>query len=530
MTRFLEHHTAWITSLSPIHIGTGEDYEPTNSVFLDGVLVHFDPLALDLSPEDRETLISILDQMERYDAPATLVKIRGFFRRIFLKSRANRRAEITVPCGVAQFVRDAELRASSAVRKGKQGGRRDSSRDVINRIAVPRAIRHSISSELYLPGSSLKGALRTAWLEWQLLQRRPRLGSGRSFRQVEEDLLEGTFGTDPFRLIKIGDSTGGADGGVVLVFDVARGSARRNDPAIMQMVETALPGRMRAWKAGISVLAPEDGRRQKGLPGQRIGIKDLVAATNAFSIPRWQREMRELGNNVFLNKDWMKELNELLGGPLQQPLAEGRAALLRLGHFSGAEFVSLGRGARIEKGIPAGPVKRIKGRDPTPCIRMAARERKDIGALPFGWVLMELAPKGEEPPVLPELDAFCRRWAGWAGAGQAAHSKPGDAPPAGTGATGGTAEGGIDIEIPDSNNATKLRFLLQQVITSTPDKYREMLGNYVKGAFRGWSTEERALLIRLFDEHVRGKLGEQAVGDHVWKRILSDIAKLKSGG
>lgn len=520
MTRFLEHYTAWITPLSPIHIGTGEDYEPTNSVFLENVLIHFDPLALDVSIQDRENLIAILDQMEKFGAPATLVKIRAFLKRVSHTGALNRRAEAAVPRGVAQFVKEADKRASSAARKGKTGGKHGGSQDVINRLAVPRAIRHTVNNELYLPGSSLKGALRTAWLEWRLLQRRTKLHNSSKPRNVEEDLLGGAFGTDPFRLVKVGDSKGGASGGVVLVFDVARGKARRNDPAVMQMVETALPGRMRAWETGVSVLAPEGGTRLKGLPAQPVGIKDLVAAANAFSVPRWQREMHELGNNAFLNKDWLKDLDELLGGPLQQPLVEGRAVLLRLGHFSGAEFVSFGKEARQKGGIPARPIRKIKKRDPTPCIRIAARGANDRGALPFGWVLVELAPEGEKPTALPELDAFCRRWADWAGTGQ----------DAGAGATGRAPHDPIDIEIPDSANAHQLQTLRRQIATSTPDKYRDMLRNYVKRALRSWSVEERSVLLKLFDEHVRDKLGEQAARDHVWKQILSDIKKLRTSG
>ena len=43
MNAFLSAHTLALTPLSPIHIGCGEDFEPTNYVIEDGLLYGFDP-------------------------------------------------------------------------------------------------------------------------------------------------------------------------------------------------------------------------------------------------------------------------------------------------------------------------------------------------------------------------------------------------------------------------------------------------------------------------------------------------------
>ena len=43
MSPFLSNHRLHLTPLAPIHIGCGEDFEPTNYVIDDGLLYGFEP-------------------------------------------------------------------------------------------------------------------------------------------------------------------------------------------------------------------------------------------------------------------------------------------------------------------------------------------------------------------------------------------------------------------------------------------------------------------------------------------------------
>ena len=58
MNRFFHTTRLALTPLTPIHIGCGEDFEPTNYVIDDGVLFHFDPARVPLADSDRNALIS----------------------------------------------------------------------------------------------------------------------------------------------------------------------------------------------------------------------------------------------------------------------------------------------------------------------------------------------------------------------------------------------------------------------------------------------------------------------------------------
>ena len=57
MKPFLHRHTLHLTPLSPLHLGTGEDYEPTNYVIADGLLYAFDPSQATLTSAQRNELL-----------------------------------------------------------------------------------------------------------------------------------------------------------------------------------------------------------------------------------------------------------------------------------------------------------------------------------------------------------------------------------------------------------------------------------------------------------------------------------------
>ena len=70
---FLNHAKLYLTPLSPIHIGCGEDFDPTNYVIEKGVLYGFDPSLAEL-PEALRTRLTQLGE------GANLLGIQGFFR------------------------------------------------------------------------------------------------------------------------------------------------------------------------------------------------------------------------------------------------------------------------------------------------------------------------------------------------------------------------------------------------------------------------------------------------------------------
>ena len=70
---FLSNATLALTPLSPIHIGCGEDFEPTNYVIEDGILYGFDPSRAALPDNLAKRLGELGDK-------ADLLGIQRFFR------------------------------------------------------------------------------------------------------------------------------------------------------------------------------------------------------------------------------------------------------------------------------------------------------------------------------------------------------------------------------------------------------------------------------------------------------------------
>src|SRR6476619_520839 len=62
MNRFVEVVPLALTPLTPIHIGCGEDFEPTNYVIDGGVLYQFEPTRLTLTAADRRRLVDCVNE------------------------------------------------------------------------------------------------------------------------------------------------------------------------------------------------------------------------------------------------------------------------------------------------------------------------------------------------------------------------------------------------------------------------------------------------------------------------------------
>ena len=76
MNKFMQTHKVYLTPLSPIHIGCGEDFEPTNYVIDGETLFNFEPSQLALNERER---IELLNAVNRLDLLA--------IQRFFLKSK-----------------------------------------------------------------------------------------------------------------------------------------------------------------------------------------------------------------------------------------------------------------------------------------------------------------------------------------------------------------------------------------------------------------------------------------------------------
>jgi len=431
-----------ITPLSPIHVGTGESYEPTNYVIEDGVLHEFDTGAVmaALSAADRKILLEIGNR--RPDA-GMIEALQRFFheRREPLMGHAIQ--SIPVLPGVANLYKQ---------RIGQTANREADGKKVINRLEIDRTSFNPVTRLPVLFGSSLKGAIRTALLNacngqasLNQQEQRPFDDYSRAYQQANREEMRraekqmrhsaphmqqrlfqfssGQFQLDPFRLLSLSDASWVGESDLPAtqarlavnrkkapVID-AQGALRKSKADDQYQLLECIPGwQYRAFSSQLTVqsLAGLDHRHRDKLPAAdlRFDMKQIAQACNAFYRPILDNEIHQMRDRGYLDATWDKTIQSFLQANVER-FQRGEIFLLRVGRHSGAESVTLNgvRNIKIMKaqGQPAEYLDKPK------TLWLAADEKdQSTNLLPFGWLLVELLPMNTAVTDWPELKAACK--------------------------------------------------------------------------------------------------------------------------
>jgi CRISPR-associated protein Csm5 len=330
------------------------------------------------------------------------------------------------------------IAAEYAQRVGKTAQREESGREIINQLRIERTYADPTSRRPILPGSSLKGAIRTALLDGELggegltaderalkPQQQNRTLQQRLFRYRQFDL-------DPKRLVQVGDAQDVSPPDQFST-EVRYAVNRKRHPVLKdgreiaaqaenlrQVLECVPPLRPRAFEGRLTLQVP-GGLESRKLPDPalRWTLEVIAGACDAFYHPIFEEEMRELRERGYVDGDWADRVERVLAA-CASAREQGRVFLLRLGRQSGAESVTLNgvRSIKILMGkdpetrrmrwdyLPAAKTFWLAGRD--------LQDRRDL--LPFGWALVESAPVGQSLAGWPDslTRAFARddggRW------------------------------------------------------------------------------------------------------------------------
>lgn len=373
-----------LTPLTPVHIGTGEDFDPTGYVIADGLLYHFDPADLRLSAAERKELMACANR----HGDEAIRAVQRFFHARSARCQSIARLVVPVAPGVA---------AQYQARIGQVAQREAGGARVANRLEIERTIHHPHTGVPYLPGSSLKGSMRTAWLN-ALNKGRPR-EAGENASQLEKRLLEGgTFHTDPFRLLAVTDACG-AEVGSQIVFDTnhkkkpvyrdGRELPARGPVARRECIEPAQFAALQCTVAIDSLAGHTDPKRTPAPSARLPGWRAVAAACNAYYLPRLRRELQLLQERTLASPAWLRGMSTLLQA-LTPLLEKGDATLLRVGRHSGAESVTLDGVRQIRimrgRGQPS-----TTGTEATTLWLAASHADARSDMQPFGWVLAHRA-------------------------------------------------------------------------------------------------------------------------------------------
>src|SRR5574344_443119 len=191
MSQFLTTHRLHLTPLSPLHVGCGEDFEPTNYVIDDGLLYGFDPSRATLNELQRKQLSDVARR-------GSLAGIQRFFRDHSAAFKPHAHVVMPVCSGVARLYEQRIGKAANVESSGNQ---------VFNKLEIERHVYTGALQQPFIPGTSFKGALRTAWLDDLNAEQRPQENTSKSTTAMEKRLLGGDFQTSPLRLLKVADLT-----------------------------------------------------------------------------------------------------------------------------------------------------------------------------------------------------------------------------------------------------------------------------------------------------------------------------------
>jgi len=355
-----ETKTCFLRILTPVHIGCDEVYEPLSFVIDEKKkeIVYFDPIDFlkTLSPTERDKFVSICKK-------GTISSLLELLKFMYGKEAKGERVKLC-----SGFLEHYRENLRNGVKSEKE------IQQEMNRFSIARTSFHPYTNEPYIPGSGLKGSLRTAYLN-AVAKLEKVEDTGNQAIELEKRLLHYTsFEEDPFRLLKVSDFVPvKVSRKIVYAVNERKNPASKGrPPSIPQLVEVILPGSI-----FMGTITIEDKYIYE------TGIKKPLNWDSVFK------------SAEFYKKEWERERDELKGIGIHPEITgvDGKGVLVRLGRHSGAECVTIECYRSISIRGKRGSSISDKPTTPT-TIWLASETRKnwDRKSLqPFGWACLGIA-------------------------------------------------------------------------------------------------------------------------------------------
>jgi len=348
-----------ITLAAPLHVGCGEVYEPV------GFVVDEDKRELvSFAPSDFLARLSS-DELEKYSAICrlgTVASVQQVYKFMRLHQRLATGRRVAISNGFYKHYKEVLEKPENRFQKE------------VTDFAIHRTAFNPLDNEPVIPGSAIKGAIRTAVLNFRNKGRKfPRFTGNNGNRKLQEHLLGGSFDHDPFSLLKVSDFVPVGEVRRTIKYAVSF-SKKTGEKKLHQMQEMIEPGS--SFWGSITIMPGTSAiSREKAL-----SPKEIIDALRKFYGDEKRREDMELG-----------KINATPAG-----FAPEQAIPLRLGKHSGAECMTVNGHRRIKISPPG---KRARFSDPdggATTIWLASdsrNPRNPAGLSAMGWV--RFLPLGE---------------------------------------------------------------------------------------------------------------------------------------
>ena len=366
-----------IHTVSPIHIGCDEVYEPLG-FRLDEAnreIVAFSPTDLvAMLPTHKLNQFSAICEK---GTVASLLEIYKFMGNVEMEGR-----RIKVSPGFAEHYSKTLSIPLNDERKIQRE---------LNQFTIWRTAFLTEDQRPYIPGSAIKGSLRTAYLNALAKEKKLTPFKARDAKRLEKILLEGgQFSTDPFRCIKVSDfrPVGRIKTKIVYAVNEKKAVSRFRARGPFQILEVIEPGNV--FEGYITVEQPHP----------KAGIKNPISMETLLNSLKY-----------FYEKERKREENQLsqIGVQSVSHSPNGSGVLIRLGRHSGAESVTI-KGHRSIKimGKPGEKPKWAKEATTLWLASHSARPTDKGGLQPFGWAAL-IAPDSELLEGLQEREKLWKK-------------------------------------------------------------------------------------------------------------------------
>ncbi len=361
-----------LTMLSPVHIGSGEEIDPIEYVVRQegqGEAARCVLYALDLP-----ALLGRLTDAQRRDFNAAADQAATTYLRKFIAKTVD----------LHQDVRWQSTCSPETYELYQQGLDSEQSQ-----LRITLMTRDALTGQPYIPGSSIKGALRTAWVSQAAAQYRGRVDleviHERDFEpevlgyrsEDQRGRIRADIRADPFRAVSVGDAPLCADSNAIDPVEIYKPgrTASQPDPAgilmFYDMTFSAIDDQPITAAGRLTIderLARTPARGARNWSFDRcvagaVAAPDLLTACNTFYRPRLQDEIKRFPRLQTCGRKLQGCVEAM--GPTE--------ALIRLGRFSHVECVTVAR-----RGGPPSQTGTTRS--------LAA------GELPMGWAKLTLAP------------------------------------------------------------------------------------------------------------------------------------------
>jgi len=435
----MQTHNLVVSTLSPVHVGCGVDFVPTEYVVdAHGTLHAFEPAALATLKSAQQISRGIISALDKGMPQEQLRAVHAALQRNRDEIGTVASTHVKLAPGVFSHY------------KQTQDARND-----FNRNGVERTSYNPFDQLPILPGSSIKGSLRTAILNTRKPDRavlpeqldkqifafnmmieefdingkkQLRLKAQhtkRDYDQVRKDIekalakqagnlgehwLGGKFATDPLRALKVGDACS-LDPQLEreICFCVNRNRAGRKSQAqskgLYTRLEYVTEHQAALFKIAITMqnLTSIAGQRKQNgellapTAANLISMPTVIRACNDYYLPRLEKDL-QLTKALHPGSAWASSTETVMNSGLREEIKAGQVLLLRVGKHGGADNNTVdGRQIKIMLNEDKRPTRdgreekiRLYIFDTEPRTTWFCADKLETPSdlLPHGWVVM----------------------------------------------------------------------------------------------------------------------------------------------